>query len=165
MEIDHALPYSRSFDDSKNNRVLVLARENRNKGNRTPYEYLGGADNNERWQQFVGFVNTTKAYRLAKRNRLLRKDFGEKESKDFRERNLNDTRYICKFFKNYVEQYLQLHEDSDAKRCVVLSGQMTSFLRARWGLIKSREESNHGGIECNRTIGNGDAIFAADTGG
>jgi CRISPR-associated endonuclease Csn1 len=142
VEIDHALPYSRSFDDSKNNRVLVLARENRNKGNRTPYEYLGGAENNERWQKFVGFVNTTKAYRLAKRNRLLRKDFGEKEAKDFRERNLNDTRYICKFFKNYVEQYLQLHEDSDAKRCVVLSGQMTSFLRARWGLIKVREESD-----------------------
>ena len=142
VEIDHALPYSRSFDDSKNNRVLALARENRNKGNRTPYEYLGGADNDERWQRFVGFVNSTKAYRLAKRNRLLRKDFGEKEARDFRERNLNDTRYICKFFKNYVEQYLQLHEDSDAKRCVVLSGQMTSFLRARWGLVKSREESD-----------------------
>ncbi|MBI1175549.1 MAG: type II CRISPR RNA-guided endonuclease Cas9 [Sideroxydans sp.] len=142
VEIDHALPYSRSFDDSKNNRVLVLARENRNKGNRTPYEYLSGADNSERWQKFVGFVNTTKAYRLAKRNRLLRKDFGEKEAKDFRERNLNDTRYICKFFKNYVEQYLQLHGDSEAKRCVVLSGQMTSFLRARWGLMKVREESD-----------------------
>ncbi|MEO7928094.1 MAG: type II CRISPR RNA-guided endonuclease Cas9 [Gallionella sp.] len=142
VEIDHALPRSRSFDYSKNNKVLVLAKENRDKGNRTPYEYLGGADNSERWQKFVGFVNTTKAYRLAKRNRLLRKDFGEKEARDFRERNLNDTRYICKFFKNYVEQYLQLHEDSEAKRCVVLSGQMTSFLRARWGLIKVREESD-----------------------
>ena len=142
VEIDHALPRSRSFDFSKNNTVLVLARENRNKGNRTPYEYLGGAENSERWQRFVGFVNTTKAYRLAKRNRLLRQDFGEKESKDFRERNLNDTRYVCKFFKNYVEQYLQLHEDSDAKRCVVLSGQMTAFLRRRWTMVKSREESD-----------------------
>ena len=142
VEIDHALPYSRSFDDSKNNRVLVLARENRNKGNRTPFEYLDGKDNSERWRQFSGFVEGNKAYRLAKRSRLLRKDFGEKESKEFRERNLNDTRYICKFFKNYVEQYLQLHEDSDAKRCVVLSGQMTSFLRARWGLVKIRGDSD-----------------------
>jgi CRISPR-associated endonuclease Csn1 len=142
VEIDHALPYSRSFDDSKNNKVLVLAKENRDKGNRTPYEYLGGAEDSPRWRQFVGFVESTKAYRLAKRSRLLRKDFGENEAKDFRERNLNDTRYICKFFKNYVEQYLQLHEDSEAKRCVVLSGQMTSFLRARWGLIKVREESD-----------------------
>ncbi|MHB0926436.1 MAG: type II CRISPR RNA-guided endonuclease Cas9, partial [Gallionellaceae bacterium] len=142
VEIDHALPYSRSFDDSKNNRVLVLAKENRNKGNRTPFEYLDGKDNSERWRQFVAFVEGNKAYRLAKRSRLLRKDFGEKEAKEFRERNLNDTRYICKFFKNYVEQYLQLHEDSEAKRCVVLSGQMTSFLRARWGLVKVRGDSD-----------------------
>ncbi|MBI5429653.1 MAG: type II CRISPR RNA-guided endonuclease Cas9 [Nitrosomonadales bacterium] len=142
VEVDHALPYSRSYDDSKNNRVLVLARENRNKGNMTPYEYLDGKNNGERWRQFVGFVEGNKAYRLAKRSRLLRKDFGEKESREFRERNLNDTRYICKFFKNYVEQYLQLHEDSEAKRCVVLSGQMTSFMRARWGLVKVRADSD-----------------------
>ncbi len=142
VEIDHALPYSRSFDDSKNNRVLVLARENRNKGNMTPYEYLGGAENGPRWQNFVGFVNTTKTYRQAKRNRLLKKDFGEKEAMDFRERNLNDTRYICRFFKNYVERYLKLHDESDVKRCVVLSGQMTSFLRARWGLVKVRGDSD-----------------------
>ena len=142
VEIDHALPYSRSFDDSKNNRVLVLAKENRDKGNRTPFEYLDGKDNSERWRHFVAFVEGNKAYRLAKRSRLLRKDFGEKEAKEFRERNLNDTRYICKFFKNYVEQYLQLHEDSEAKRCVVLSGQMTSFLRARWGLVKVRSDND-----------------------
>lgn len=141
-EIDHALPLSRSFDNSKNNKVLVHIKENQDKGNRTPFEYLEGKDNSERWRQFVAFVESNKAYRLAKRSRLLRKDFGEKEAKEFRERNLNDTRYICKFFKNYVEQYLQLHEDSDAKRCVVLSGQMTSFLRARWGLVKVRGDSD-----------------------
>ncbi len=142
VEIDHALPRSRSFDYSKNNKVLVHIKENQNKGNRTPFEYLDGKDNSERWRQFVAFVEGNKAYRLAKCSRLLRKDFGEKEAKEFRERNLNDTRYICKFFKNYVEQYLQLHEDSEAKRCVVLSGQMTSFLRARWGLVKVRSDSD-----------------------
>ena len=142
VEIDHALPYSRSFDDSKNNRVLVLTRENRNKGNSTPFEYLNGNSNSERWREFSAFVETNKMYRQAKRNRLLRKDFGTKESEEFRERNLNDTRYICRFFKNYVERYLKLHTDSDAKRCVVASGQLTSFLRARWGLIKVRGDSD-----------------------
>lgn len=141
-EIDHALPYSRSFDDSKNNKVLVLTRENRDKGNRTPYEYLGGAESSERWQRFVSFVESNKAYRLAKRTRLLRKDFGAKESEEFRERNLNDTRYVCRFFKNYVEQHLKLAEGSQAKRCVVISGQLTNFLRARWGLLKVRSDSD-----------------------
>lgn len=142
VEIDHALPYSRSFDDSKNNKVLVFAKENRDKGNRTPYEYLGGAENSPRWQQFVAFVESTKAYRLAKRSRLLRKDFGAKDAEEFKQRNLNDTRYICKFFKNYVERHLKLAEGSEVKRCVVLSGQMTAFLRARWGINKIRSESD-----------------------
>ncbi len=142
VEVDHALPYSRSFDDSKNNKVLVHAKENRDKGNRTPYEYLGGAENSPRWRQFVAFVESTKAYRLAKRSRLLRKDFSNKEAEEFRERNLNDTRYICRFFKNYVERYLKLAEGSETKRCVVVSGQLTSLLRARWGLIKVRSDSD-----------------------
>jgi len=98
-EIDHALPYSRSFDDSKNNRVLVLVAENRNKGNMTPFEYLGGKENSERWRQFVAFVDSNKSYRQAKRNRLLKKDFGEAEAKDFSDRNLYDTRYICRVFQ------------------------------------------------------------------
>jgi CRISPR-associated endonuclease Csn1 len=142
VEIDHALPYSRSFDDSKNNKVLVLSKENRDKGNRTPFEYLGGGEESPRWRQFVAFVESNKAYRLAKRSRLLRKDFGTKEAEEFRERNLNDTRYICKFFKNYVERHLKFAEGSEAKRCVVVSGQLTAFLRARWGLLKIREESD-----------------------
>jgi CRISPR-associated endonuclease Csn1 len=142
VEVDHALPYSRSFDDSKNNKVLVFANENRNKGNQTPYEYLGGADNSERWRNFAAYVEGNKSYRLAKRSRLLRKDFSGKESEGFRERNLNDTRYICRFFKNYVEQHLKLSDDSASKRCVVLSGQLTSLLRARWGLLKIRGDSD-----------------------
>ncbi|MBI3149774.1 MAG: type II CRISPR RNA-guided endonuclease Cas9 [Betaproteobacteria bacterium] len=141
-EIDHALPYSRSFDDSKNNKVLVLAKENRDKGNRTPYEYLDGAKESGRWRQFVVCVESNKSYRLAKRSRLLRKDFAGKAAEEFRDRNLNDTRYICRFFKNYVEGYLKLADGSEAKRCVVLSGQMTAFLRARWGLAKLRGESD-----------------------
>ncbi|MRR49875.1 MAG: type II CRISPR RNA-guided endonuclease Cas9 [Rhodocyclaceae bacterium] len=142
VEVDHALPYSRSFDDSKNNKVLVLAKENRDKGNRTPYEYLGGAEDSPRWHRFVQFVENNKIYRQAKRSRLLRKNFGKEEAGEFKERNLNDTRYICRFFKNYVERYLQLAEGSEAKRCVVLSGQLTAFLRARWGLNKVRSDSD-----------------------
>lgn len=142
VEVDHALPYSRSFDDSKNNKVLVLTKENRDKGNRTPFEYLDGAGNSARWRNFVAFVESNRAYRLAKRTRLLRREFGATEATEFRERNLNDTRYVCRFFKNFVERHLHLASGSDAGRCVVLSGQLTAFLRARWGLLKVREESD-----------------------
>ncbi len=141
-EIDHALPYSRSFDDGMNNKVLVHTKENRNKGNRTPYEYLNGAEESLQWQRFVASVMGNKNYRQAKRQRLLRKDFSEKESQEFRERNLTDTRYACKKFKQLVETHLQLADDSESKRCVVVSGHLTAYLRARWGLIKVRADGD-----------------------
>ncbi|MEY2341081.1 type II CRISPR RNA-guided endonuclease Cas9 [Acidithiobacillus sp. IBUN Pt1247-S3] len=141
-EIDHALPYSRSFDDGMSNKVLVLTVENRNKGNRTPYEYLDGEQNSERWRSFQAFVQGNKSYRQAKRERLLRKDFSDKAAEGFRERNLNDTRYIARAFKTLVEQHLQLAEDSESKRCTVVSGQLTAFLRTRWGLNKVRENGD-----------------------
>ncbi|MFZ5466404.1 MAG: type II CRISPR RNA-guided endonuclease Cas9 [Pseudomonadota bacterium] len=142
VEIDHALPYSRSFDDSMNNKVLVLTAENRNKGNRTPYEYLGGEHESDRWRSFKAWVESNKNYRQAKRDRLLRKDFCDKAAEGFRERNLTDTRYIAKAFKNLMERHLQLAEGSENKRCVVVSGQLTAFLRTRWGLNKVREDGD-----------------------
>lgn len=147
-QVDHALPYSRSYDDSKNNKVLVHTRENQNKGNRTAFEYLTsfpGGEDGDRWRAFVAWVQGNKAYRMAKRSRLLRKNYGPEESSGFIDRNLNDTRYICKFFKNYVEEHLQLTARADGetnRRCVVVNGQLTSFLRARWGLTKVRSDSD-----------------------
>ncbi|MBI5900687.1 MAG: type II CRISPR RNA-guided endonuclease Cas9 [Rhodocyclales bacterium] len=148
-QVDHALPYSRSFDDSKNNKVLVHTTCNQDKGNRTPYEYLTtlGGENGELWNRYKVWVEATYPgkTRQAKRTRLLRKDFSGKVAEEFKERNLNDTRYICKFFKNYVERHLQLKVGAGgtaAKRCVVLSGQTTAFLRARWGLLKLRGASD-----------------------
>ncbi|MCH9742139.1 MAG: type II CRISPR RNA-guided endonuclease Cas9, partial [Proteobacteria bacterium] len=141
-EIDHALPYSRSFDDGMNNKVLVLTAENRNKGNRTPYEYLDGASDSPQWRAFVAFVESNPKYRQAKKTRLLRKNFDGDESAKFRERNLTDTRYASKKFKELVETHLQLHSESKAQRCVVVSGQLTSLLRARWGLLKVRENGD-----------------------
>lgn len=153
-QVDHALPYSRSYDDSKNNKVLVHTTCNQNKGNRTPYEYLStqGGEDGERWIRYKVWVEATYPGKTkqAKRQRLLRKDFTGKTAEEFKERNLNDTRYICKFFKNYVERYLKLTPkagasetvETTAKRCVVLNGQTTAFLRARWGLLKIRGESD-----------------------
>lgn len=142
-QIDHALPYSRSFDDSLNNKVVVHTKCNQDKGNRTPHEYFDGASDSERWQRYVAWVQGNKSIRQAKRNRLLRVNFGKDEASEFRDRNLNDTRYICREFKRMVETHLQWHPDSTAdNRCVVLSGQLTALLRARWGLIKVREDGD-----------------------
>lgn len=68
VDVDHIIPYSRCFDDSYRNKVLVLAKENRQKGNRLPYEYFG--QNEVRWHQFEGRVEALiRDYR--KRQKLL----------------------------------------------------------------------------------------------
>lgn len=142
VEIDHALPYSRSFDDSQNNKVLVLASENREKGNRTPFEYLDGTSDSERWRRFEAWVRGHKGLRKAKRERLLRRVFEEREAQEFAERNLNDTRYATRYFANFVKENLHFSEGAGEVPVLTPSGAFTSFLRARWGLIKNREQSD-----------------------
>jgi CRISPR-associated endonuclease Csn1 len=146
VEVDHALPYSRSFDDSLLNKVLVLTKENREKKNQTPYEYLGGASESPKWRTFEAAVLGNKKYRQAKRARLLRKEFVGAEEEGFKERNLNDTRWIVKFFAAEVRQKLAFapDESGETKKVPVLTpaGGFTSFLRTRWGLHKDREASD-----------------------
>lgn len=143
VEVDHVLPYSRSFDDSLSNKVLVLTAENRNKGNRTPWEYFGSSDDSPRWLAFSAWVKSTAAYREPKRLKLLRKHFGEEEAEEFRDRNLNDTRYICREFKQMLETHLTWHESAAGhERCVVVAGRLTSLLRARWGITKVRQNGD-----------------------
>lgn len=157
VEVDHALPYSRSFDDSQNNKVLVLTKENRDKGNKTPYEYFMSEQAD--WHEFVERVNSCKHIYKDKKNRLLKQNFLGDSQKEFKERNLNDTRYICKFVKNYIDTYLQLADDATDARCITVNGALTSLLRAHWGLIKVREENDrHHALDaiviacCSRSI-------------
>lgn len=147
-QVDHILPYSRSFDDSQNNKILVLTRENQNKGNRTPFEYLGGAIESPPWREFEAWVRGHKMFRKAKRDRLLRKNFGDEEAEGFRERNLNDTRYVTRLFAGSIRQHLKFAPDESGQvkpkqtRVLCPAGGFTSFMRARWGLVKNREQSD-----------------------
>lgn len=143
VEVDHVLPYSRSFDDSLSNKVLVLTAENRNKGNRTPWEYFGANEDSPRWLAYAAWVNSTAAYRAPKKLKLLRKHFDEEEAEGFRERNLNDTRYICREFKQMLETHLTWHESAAGQeRCVVVAGRLTALLRGRWGITKVRQNGD-----------------------
>ena len=137
VEVDHALPFSRTWDDSFNNKVLVLANENQNKGNLTPFEWLDGKHNSERWRAFKALVETS-AFPYAKKQRILSQKLDEK---DFIERNLNDTRYVARFLCNFIAD--NMHLTGEGKRKVFASnGQITALLRSRWGLAKSREDND-----------------------
>lgn len=56
FEIDHIIPRSISFDDSRSNKVLVYRSENQKKGNQTPYYYLMHADTQWSFEQYKATV-------------------------------------------------------------------------------------------------------------
>lgn len=146
VEIDHAIPFSRSWDDSQNNKVLVLGAENQNKGNKTPFEWFG--DDEQRWREFEARVNSCR-FSLRKKQNILRRELDEKE---FIDRNLNDTRYATRFLKNYIENNLAFsgslkYTDEQgvehfSKKVFAPQGQITSLLRNSWGFNKVREDND-----------------------
>lgn len=158
VEIEHILPESRSLDDSLANKVLSHTRDNRKKGDRTPFEWIAKGDpSNPEWEKFITHVNGLKGLSTGKRNRLLNTtlpnrhgtkleedDFINKKT-SFLARNLNDTRFLARFVKNYVEEKLVFRENPECKQKVqVRTGMLTANLRYRWKLKeKYREEHYH----------------------
>jgi CRISPR-associated protein Cas9/Csn1, subtype II/NMEMI len=139
-EVDHIIPYSRSFDDSNSNKVLVLSRMNQKKKDRTPYEWFGGDEH--RWKKFESYVNALKVNRK-KKSLLTKKNMDTEEENTFKSRHLNDTRYITRFIKSFVEDNLLFREVEGAKQHVfTVNGAYTSLMRKRWGFNKNRDESD-----------------------
>ena len=137
LQIDHILPYHRSFDDSQNNKVLVYWDENQEKGDRTPYEwfkakYRDENEFNKKWNEFKENVLKCSGFTKEKKSNLLNKTFVEQEG-DFQARNLNDTGYISKFMGTYLERHLKFLELDGLKNHVQRrSGNLTSTLRECW---------------------------------
>lgn len=139
-EVDHILPYSRSFDDSYTNKVLVLASENQHKGNRTPWEYMAGKD--ERVSAFEVWVKST-IRDFRKRQNLLCKKFTADEQ-GWKERHLNDTRYISRFVYNLFREHMEFSSFTTGRKRHVLAvnGAITAYVRKRLGISKIRENGD-----------------------
>lgn len=138
-EIDHIIPFSRCFDDSLSNKVLVMGTENQRKGNRTPYEYFGS--DIERWNKYEIWVKGS-YLNYKKKNNLLKKKFSKEEQKEWKSRNLNDTKYICRYISNFVNSRLEFKESESKQKVITINGRATAYLRTVWGLSKIREDGD-----------------------
>ena len=137
-EVDHIIPYSISFDDSYKNKVLVLTKENRNKGNRLPLQYLTGKQR----EDFIVWANAC-VRNSRKRQNLLKERISEEDEKKFKERNLQDTKTISRFLLNFINDTLEFAPSSRRKkRVTAVNGAVTSHLRRRWGITKIRENGD-----------------------
>lgn len=145
VDVDHIIPYSQCFDDSYNNKVLVLASENRQKGNRVPYKYLKESGKN--LEEYEIRVNTLIRNNKKKQN-LLRQDFTREDSEDWKERNLNDTKYICKYMYNLIRNHLEFSDNTNFVRKVwTVNGALTAHIRKRLGIEKVRDGDTHHAVD------------------
>ena len=134
-EVDHIIPYSISFDDGYKNKVLVLSKENRDKGNRVPLQYLTG----KRREDFIVWVNNS-GLDYRKRQRLLKETITPEDTEGFKERNLQDTKTAARFVLNYINDHLEFAPFTTERKKHVTSvnGSVTSYMRKRWGITKVR---------------------------
>lgn len=145
-DVDHIIPYSRCFDDSYSNKILVLAKENRQKGNRTPYEYFGTDE--EHWHSFTVRVSS-QIRDFKKRQKLLNTTFSEDRSREFIQRNLNDTQHITRVIYNLLRDNLCFADSVYSRKTErgyapvqAVNGAITAMLRGRWGIQKVRENGD-----------------------
>ena len=119
-EVDHILPYSRSFDDSYQNKALVTKKMNQDKKNRTPREF--NSINNNVLNNIYKLIETADLSEKKKQN-LLADELPE----DFKSRNLNDTSYLSRLTVKLLSSYL-------ISNVHATNGSVTDKLKFAWRL-------------------------------
>lgn len=126
IEIEHILPYSRTFDDSYNNKTLAFRSANNYKGNQSPYEAFGQSNEISNWQDIL--------IRAEHLPYPKRKRFDKDAMKEFNDENaiiarmLTDTQYMTKVVREYL-----MYVCGDDKIWTVKGG-LVAKLRHSWGL-------------------------------
>ncbi|PCE63110.1 type II CRISPR RNA-guided endonuclease Cas9 [Sediminicola luteus] len=138
-EIEHIIPQSRYFDDSLSNKIVCEADINRDKSNKTAYEYLkakgGSIVEGARLLSLSEYESHCNKY--FKKNRTkLRNLLSEEVPEGFINRQLNDSRYISKLVKGLLSNIVRDIDEKEltSKHLVPVSGAITSKLKQDWGL-------------------------------
>lgn len=163
-QVDHILPFSRTGDNSRHNKVLVLARNNQLKRNRSPYEWMNSKEEGAPdWSQFMARVEENRHISPRKRSFLLERDLSGKEG-DFQNRNLVDTSYMSREVCMYLSDCLAFPDDGSKSHVVPTRGAASAWLRRSWGLNfglageKDRSDDRHHATDacviaaCNRSL-------------
>ncbi|HUU15868.1 MAG TPA: type II CRISPR RNA-guided endonuclease Cas9 [Sedimentisphaerales bacterium] len=142
FQIEHILPYNRSLDDSYMNKTLCDVYENIHvKGDKIPFEAYSLDE--EKYEQIKQRI---KVLPWPKRRKFLQREISLDECI---QRELNDTRYICKEVIKYLKQL--------GVNVRGTKGRITAELRHQWGLnsildlvsveMKNRNDHRHHTID------------------
>lgn len=137
VQIEHLIPFSRSFDDSLDNKVLAYVEANRYKGNRTPYEAFGENKDGYDWQEIQHRAKKLSMEQQWRFSKDAIKKFEEKEGPIAR--SLNDTRYMTRLLQDYLQPIVK---EDGKKRVQAVVGALTAMIRKAWGLDVYKDKEN-----------------------
>lgn len=133
-EVDHIIPRTLVKDDSKDNKALVLKEENQLKGStlNVPNEFKTSA-NFKWWKSLLDkkLISSKKYYRL------LKKEYTDEDVKGFINRQLVETRQICKHIATILNK---MYENTEI---VYLHADLSSNFRKKYQLYKFRAINDH----------------------
>lgn len=137
-QVDHILPFSRTLDDSLANKVVCCQSCNQIKRNRTPAEAFGhNTSGKHDYTKMLERANTTLPSNKKWRFEREAMDRYEKEEEGFLDRQLNDTSYLARVAKTYLQNLCET-----PAHVSVSPGRLTSLLRGKWGLNNILADSN-----------------------
>jgi len=149
-DIEHIIPFSRSLDDSFQNKTLCHAEENRNvKQNKTPHEAYSA--NPKKYEEILQRVR-----RFKNSGKLERFEMSDNAKIDeMPSRLLNDTRYASKLAMEYAGALFGGVKDANDKiRVQACAGAITALLRKEFGLndilgdgVKNRDDHRHHAVD------------------
>jgi CRISPR-associated endonuclease Csn1 len=121
-DIDHILPYSITLDDSQANKVVCFRDANREKGQRSPFEWLAGSDA----KRFAQLESWTESLPWNKRRKFVQQEI---KTDDFIQRQLVDSGYIARLAVVMMQMLVEKSHEVQGRK-----GTYTSDLRHEWGL-------------------------------
>ncbi len=147
--IDHIIPYTYSFTDSLNNKVLTKATNNHEKGSLTPNQWLSGKgkyhkEYKQRIEKTLDDIGNRMLVSDSKELKQLQNKYKNKKEKfllyegepisdlnGFVNRQLNDTRYISRLFLNNLKDFFNSSKQYKDKKVIinVINGSITNFAR------------------------------------
>ncbi len=133
-DVDHIIPRSLIFDDSMNNKIICETQENRDKGNRTAFDYMQGKGP-EAFEAFEKRILELESRKAVSRGKAWRLRMPVTEvPTDFIERQIRETQYVTR------EMRTRLQTVCRTVRCS--AGMITAHLREQWGLNDVLREVN-----------------------
>jgi CRISPR-associated endonuclease Csn1 len=147
VQIEHLLPFSRTYDDGISNKILCYQEANTLKGNRSPFEAFGNGRHEEKKYDWELIVKRAQGLPPNKRWRFQENAMELAEDDSWLERQLRDTAYLSRQTVLYL--------GAICSNVWSVPGRLTAFLRREWQMHpllgddkeKNRDDLRHHAID------------------